>query len=187
MEAPWISACSRLTKVTFEQQPPRLVRWGFHATSLQYLMIGVTDDGVLCRIEFAKNRQPAAIMAAWQKAWPRTEFAKDQKATGDLVANLLGKKKGAGIALRMIGTPFQLKVWKELLKVPPGETVSYADLARKIKKPKAMRAIGNAMGANPVPILVPCHRVIASSGKLGGFGGGLGLKRQLLEAEGVAA
>jgi methylated-DNA-[protein]-cysteine S-methyltransferase len=83
----------------------------------------------------------------------------------------------------MIGTPFQQKVWKELLKVPAGETISYAELARRIRKPKAMRAVGNAMGANPVPIIVPCHRVIASGGGLGGFGGGLTLKRLLLEAE----
>jgi methylated-DNA-[protein]-cysteine S-methyltransferase len=78
-------------------------------------------------------------------------------------------------------------VWKELLKVPAGKTISYAELARRIKHPKAVRAVGNAMGANPIPILVPCHRVIATNGHLGGFGGGLTLKRLLLEAEGNKA
>ena len=88
------------------------------------------------------------------------------------------------LKLQMTGTKFQLAVWKELLKVPAGKTVSYAELARRIKKPKAFRAVGNAMGANPIPIVVPCHRVIATGGGLGGFGGGLTLKRKLLlEAE----
>ena len=82
---------------------------------------------------------------------------------------------------------FQHRVWKNHCWVPPGETISYAELARRIKKPKAMRAVGNAMGANPIPIIVPCHRVVATGGGLGGFGGGLTLKRILLEAEGKIA
>jgi AraC family transcriptional regulator of adaptative response/methylated-DNA-[protein]-cysteine methyltransferase len=173
--------------VSFERQPPRLVRWGFHASPLQNLMIGIADDGVLCRIEFAKNRKPAAILKEWQKVWPHTEFVADKKATAAALNAFLGATGKSALAIRMTGTPFQQKVWKELLKVPAGEVISYAELARRIKNPKAMRAVGSAMGANPVPILVPCHRVIASSGGLGGFGGGLALKRQLLEAEGAKA
>jgi O-6-methylguanine DNA methyltransferase len=187
MEAPWVEACSRLKEVSFERQPPRLVRWGFHSSPLQNLMIGLTEDGVLCRIEFGKGRKPTAILKEWQKAWPTTEFVMDQKATAATLAAFLGKAKKANLAIRMIGTPFQQKVWKELMKVPAGKVISYAELARRVKNPKAMRAVGSAMGANPVPILVPCHRVIASSGGLGGFGGGLALKRELLAAEGVKA
>ena len=81
------------------------------------------------------------------------------------------------------GTAFQQKVWRALQTIPYGETRSYAWVARKIGKPKATRAVGTACGANPVPIVVPCHRVVASDGSLGGFSGGLPLKRRLLALE----
>jgi methylated-DNA-[protein]-cysteine S-methyltransferase len=83
------------------------------------------------------------------------------------------------------GTPFQAKVWRALQMIPRGQTRSYAWVAHKIGSPRAVRAVGAACGANPVPIIVPCHRVIASDGSLGGFGGGLALKRRLLALEGV--
>jgi methylated-DNA-[protein]-cysteine S-methyltransferase len=82
------------------------------------------------------------------------------------------------------GTPFQLKVWKALTTIPPGETLSYGALAARIDEPKAMRAVGLANGANPIPIVVPCHRVIGADGSLTGFGGGLDRKRWLLRHEG---
>jgi methylated-DNA-[protein]-cysteine S-methyltransferase len=81
------------------------------------------------------------------------------------------------------GTPFQTAVWKELTRIPYGETISYLDLANRIKNPKAVRAVGMANGANPIAIIVPCHRVIGSNGSLTGFGGGLPTKRALLELE----
>ncbi len=81
------------------------------------------------------------------------------------------------------GTAFQRKVWRALLKIPRGQTRSYAWLARQIGRPKAVRAVANACGANPAPILIPCHRVIASDGSLGGFGGGRAMKKKLLALE----
>src|ERR1700729_2879606 len=115
----------------------------------------------------------------------QNKIRRGQKATTGIFKALLGKSGSVQIKLRMTGTEFQLAVWKELMKVPAGKTVSYAELARRIKRPKAVRAVGNAMGANPIPIIVPCHRVIASGGKIGGFGGGLDLKRKLLAAENI--
>jgi methylated-DNA-[protein]-cysteine S-methyltransferase len=82
-------------------------------------------------------------------------------------------------------TEFQQTVWRELLKIPCGQTKSYGEISQAIGKPKAVRAVGTACGANPVPVLVPCHRVLAANGKLGGFSGGLDRKRRLLTAEGV--
>jgi O-6-methylguanine DNA methyltransferase len=188
MEAPWVRCRSKLARIAFEQQPPRLVRWGFHASPFGTLLIGIAADDVLCRIAFACGKTQAALLKEWKREWPRSEFIEDKKTTAKILQKILGRAKGAGdFAVRMTGTLFQQKAWKELLKVPAGTTVSYAELARRIKKPKAARAVGNAMNANPVPILVPCHRVIATGGGLGGFGGGLGLKRQLLEAERRAA
>jgi len=85
------------------------------------------------------------------------------------------------------GTPFQRAVWTELQRIPPGQTRSYRDVARRVGRPDAARAVGAACGANPIPVLVPCHRVLASHGGLGGFSSGLAWKRRLLEREGVLA
>jgi len=87
------------------------------------------------------------------------------------------------LPLDLEGSPFHLRVWEELKKIPPGETVSYGELARRLGNPRASRAVGQACGANPVPLIVPCHRVIAGNGSLGGFSAGLERKRWLLAHE----
>jgi O-6-methylguanine DNA methyltransferase len=84
------------------------------------------------------------------------------------------------------GTEFQQAVWRELRRISPGKTRSYGEVAQAIGKPKAVRAVGGACGANPIPVLVPCHRVLAAHRRIGGFGGGLGWKRRLLAREGVS-
>jgi O-6-methylguanine DNA methyltransferase len=83
------------------------------------------------------------------------------------------------------GTEFQQRVWEELLWIPCGETRSYGEIAQSIRKPKSVRAVGGACGANPIPVLIPCHRVLAADGKIGGFSGGLDWKRRLLAIERV--
>ena len=90
------------------------------------------------------------------------------------------------VAWKASGTAFQLQVWDTLCGIPPGETISYAELARRIGRPTAVRAVGLANGANPVAVVVPCHRVIGSNGSLTGYGGGLPRKRWLLDLEGAA-
>lgn len=95
------------------------------------------------------------------------------------------KRRTFDLELMMPGTPFQRDVWSALRAIPYGETISYAELAARLGKPRAVRAVGSANGANPVPIVVPCHRVIGSDGSLTGFGGGLDLKRRLLALEGA--
>ena len=108
------------------------------------------------------------------------------KLARQLEAYLAGKPiKFDGRLNLSAGTPFQRKVWRTLCTIPRGQTRSYAWVAKKVGKPGAARAVGAACGANPVAIVVPCHRVIASDGSLGGFGGGLPLKRRLLKLEGV--
>jgi O-6-methylguanine DNA methyltransferase len=84
------------------------------------------------------------------------------------------------------GTDFQRSVWRQILEIKLGETRSYGEIARALKKPGATRAVGSACGANPIPLLIPCHRVLAANHRLGGFGGGLEWKRRLLAAEGIA-
>ena len=94
-----------------------------------------------------------------------------------------GNRKSFSLKLQLIGTKFQINVWHALLTIPFGETRSYGQLARQLGNPNAMRAVGAANGRNPIPIVVPCHRVIGASGDLVGFGGGLQMKAQLLELE----
>jgi methylated-DNA-[protein]-cysteine S-methyltransferase len=90
------------------------------------------------------------------------------------------------VKLDLEGTEFQRKAWQAMRKIPFGETISYGDQARKVGKPTAYRAVGSANGKNPIPIIVPCHRVLASDGSLGGYSLGLSMKRRLLALEGVS-
>lgn len=115
----------------------------------------------------------------------------DRDDTAGVVPRLRAYFEGAlesldGIDVELAGTPFQRSVWAFLRTIPCGETVSYLDVAEGIGRPTSARAVGNAVGSNPVPLVVPCHRVIASGGGLGGFGGGLDRKRWLLAHEGAA-
>jgi methylated-DNA-[protein]-cysteine S-methyltransferase len=105
------------------------------------------------------------------------------EATRQLDAYFRKRLQRFDLPLAPRGTPFQLEVWEALQRIPYGGTCSYADLARRIGRPDAVRAVGAANGRNPIPIVIPCHRVIGSNGQLVGFGGGLPLKRWLLELE----
>ena len=106
-------------------------------------------------------------------------------AVAQLEEYFAGRRQQFDLPLELDGTDFQRRVWLTLAEIPYGETVSYAELAMMVGRPNAYRAVGQANGANPVPIVLPCHRVLASGGGIGGYGGGLPMKRQLLEMEGV--
>ena len=97
-----------------------------------------------------------------------------------------GKRTSFDVALDLVGTEFQVQAWRALCRIPFGKTISYGQQASNIKKPKAFRAVGSANGKNPIPIIVPCHRVVSSDGSLGGYSLGLKMKKQLLALEGVS-
>lgn len=105
------------------------------------------------------------------------------KAERQINEYLAGKRKTFDIPLKLEGTAFQKRVWAELLKIPYGATKSYKEIAESLKNPNACRAVGTANGKNPISLIVPCHRVINESGKLGGYAGGLPIKEQLLTLE----
>jgi O-6-methylguanine DNA methyltransferase len=107
----------------------------------------------------------------------------NELALAEIHAYLRGELRQFTIPVDLRGTEFQCDVWKAIAKIPYGQTTSYGELAASINRPKATRAVGQATGANPVPIIVPCHRVVGSSGGLTGFGGGLPLKERLLGLE----
>jgi O-6-methylguanine DNA methyltransferase len=110
-------------------------------------------------------------------------FAPNRAAVAQVLEYLEGKRHAFELPLDLRGTAFQRRVWDALLALPYGETCTYAALARAIGRPAAVRAVGTANGANPVPLVVPCHRVVATGGRLGGYGGGLALKARLLALE----
>jgi methylated-DNA-[protein]-cysteine S-methyltransferase len=117
-----------------------------------------------------------------QKDWKRDD-ARWSSVARQLREYFDGKRRDFDIPLDVEGTEFQMKVWNALCKIPFGRTASYADIARQIGNPKAMRAVGMANGRNPVSIVVPCHRVIGADGSLTGYGGGLDRKKVLLDLE----
>jgi len=128
----------------------------------------------------AQQHRPAkgGVVPAKIRGWHRVT-AKALKAVLD------GREPKTLPPLDMAGTAFQKSVWNQMQKISLGKTKSYGEIALAIGKPKAVRAVGGACGANPVPVLVPCHRVLAANNKLGGFGGGLDWKRRLLKHEGI--
>ncbi len=127
-------------------------------------------------------------LAGWMRrhapdARAESAWAPNRDAVRQIQEFLEGKRDEFELELDLRATPFQCSVYDALLAIPYGETRTYSDVARAIGQPKAVRAVGTANGANPIPIVIPCHRVVATGGRLGGFGGGLPMKRKLLAME----
>lgn len=135
----------------------------------------------LQRVHFQAGPEPLRPPRAWRHA--AAPFARVLAELGEYFA---GTRRQFDLPLAPRGTAFQLAVWSALRTIPYGETVSYGELARRLGRAGLARAVGLANGANPLPIIVPCHRVIGADGALTGFGGGLGIKRALLSLEGAA-
>jgi methylated-DNA-[protein]-cysteine S-methyltransferase len=138
----------------------------------------VADDGGLRRIDFVNGRKPVEADPLWHD-----DAADLRETVRQLRAYFAGELESFDLALAPQGTPFQLAVWNRLCGIPYGETISYGELARRIGNPNASRAVGLANGSNPIPIVIPCHRVIGSNGNLTGYGGGLPIKEKLLALE----
>lgn len=139
------------------------------------------DDAAVHAIRFARKRRAAKPDPGWTAAAPTGAVA---EATQQLREYFAGKRTEFDLPLEPVGTAFQKSVWRSMQEIPYGETMSYGELARRVGKPKASRAVGSANGKNPLSIVVPCHRVIAAGGKIGGFGNvGLTVKQMLLNLE----
>ncbi len=146
-------------------------------------MLLVTSDRGLLRIDFDYNKKRLAE-ARTNPEWSERDSA-GRDVRRELEQYFAGKRTDFTCPLDLRGTDFQLRCWNALLEIPYGKTCSYADLARKVGSPRGFRAVGMANHDNPIPIIVPCHRVITSDHKLGGYGGGLDLKEKLLRLEGA--
>ena len=141
------------------------------------LLLAGTKAG-LKLVSFSAGTRTKSADAGW-----REDSAVFTEVVDQLKSYFAGERKAFDLPLVLEGTEFQKKVWTALQDIPYGETVSYKVLAQRVGSPKAVRAVGAANGANPIPIIIPCHRVIGNDGRLTGFGGGLPLKKRLLELE----
>lgn len=140
----------------------------------------LAEEFALNEIIFQTNEQPHAINSEWIRSSELIEETKNE-----LKAYFLGQLKQFTIQVNPHGTPFQKQIWREVLSIPHGQVCSYQDLANKINNSSACRAVGRANSQNPIPIIIPCHRVIGKSGKLTGYAGGLDRKQALLKLEGI--
>lgn len=157
-----------------------VIRWAVVDTTLGPMLVAATDKGV-CRVSFNEGRE------ALERRFPNAKLAEGGADFAQLVEQVVAAVERPGdfahIPLDVKGTAFQEAVWQELRRIPAGETRTYAQLAAAVGRPKAVRAAGSANGANNVAVLIPCHRVIATGGGLGGYAYGLDIKRALLDRE----
>ena len=160
-----------------------VIRYVIADSPLGPLLIAATDKGI-CRLTFGEDE------SALRRRFPNAEIRADDGTIAPWVDGALKAirtpSQAPEVPVDVRGTAFQEAVWQELRKIPLGQTRSYADIAKAVGVPGAVRAVGTANGSNPVSVLVPCHRVIRSDGSLGGYGGGLENKKKLLAAEGIA-
>jgi methylated-DNA-[protein]-cysteine S-methyltransferase len=155
----------------------------FYSPFLKNVFVASTTKG-LCMVDFlTSERAFLKELGSFIPGEIIRDDRKNGKALSQIKRYLMGKLKRFDCSLDLRGTPFQKKVWSALAKIPYGSTRSYQDIARSVGHPKAFRAVGNANGSNPIPIILPCHRVIESHGGLGGFGHGVKVKQQLLDFE----
>ncbi len=161
------------------------LRYGFHPTPFGECLIAVTPRGV-CHLAFVEPVSRREALARLEHDWPLAQLIPDQDATRPAAGKAFpppGSTALPSLALHVKGTNFQLKVWKALLEIPVGDVTTYGAIATKLGDPKASRAVGSAVGANPVSYLIPCHRVIRASGELGGYAWGVERKKVMLRRE----
>lgn len=151
------------------------------------LFLAGTEKGV-CRCTFMRDQDVTDILSQMTKGNPdamvKGDMASVSSAVGLLKRYFSGQAELHRYPLDLQGSPFQLQVWSVLTEIPFGKVATYGEIAARIGRPRGARAVGQACGSNPVVLFVPCHRVVSSQGKLGGFGGGLDLKKSLLRHEG---
>jgi methylated-DNA-[protein]-cysteine S-methyltransferase len=157
--------------------PKEIVWYDYLPTPIGNLLLAADAKG-LREVWFETGKHRKEPDPQWQRNAAKVAFAAKQ-----LNEYFAGERQHFELPMHPIGTPFQVDVWHALAKIPYGATISYGELARRIGQPQAVRAVGAANGRNPLPIVLPCHRVIGADGSLTGFGGGLPTKRFLLSME----
>src|SRR5882757_1938592 len=165
--------------------------YGFHPSQFGYALVMATDRG-LAGLAFGDSGEEKAMLADMTKRWPKATYVEDKARTAPLAARVFDSNQwrpDRPLRIVMIGTDFEVRVWETLLGIPMGKCSTYSDIASKLGKPKAARAVGAAVGKNPMSFVVPCHRVLGRSGDITGYHWGVTRKRAMLgwEAGQVAA
>jgi len=160
------------------------VYWGWYDSPFGLALVMGTEKG-LCGLAFAAETGTEPAMEDMLSRWPKATYVEDPMMLRPLVDAAFAQS--GQTALHMIGAPFQIKVWEALLRIPSGQVTTYSEIAQSIGNPKAVRAVGTAVGRNPISWLIPCHRALRKSGALGGYHWGLPVKRALLAYEAARA
>lgn len=156
------------------------IEYGFHYTRFGLCLIGLTPRGI-CWLSFLTSDEGRMdALADMERAWNRSTFSENPVLTQTVVDNIFDKKKSDKIHLLVKGTNFQVRVWEALLRIPEGSVVTYQDIARSIDAPRALQAVGSAVGSNHVAYLIPCHRVIRKDGILGEYRWNSARKKSLI-------
>ncbi|MBB4480437.1 methylated-DNA--[protein]-cysteine S-methyltransferase [Rhizobium etli] len=165
------------------------IRYGFHNCPFGAALVMVTDRG-LAGLAFSDSGDEKACLEDMTCRWPNAEYIEDRQATAPYAERIFQPGRWTSdqpLRVVLIGTDFQVSVWQSLLKIPFGKAVTYSDIARDIGRPTAMRAVGAAVGANPISFVVPCHRALGKNGALTGYHWGLTRKRAMLGWESAHA
>jgi AraC family transcriptional regulator of adaptative response/methylated-DNA-[protein]-cysteine methyltransferase len=159
-----------------------LIQYGFHASPFGECLLAVTERGI-CGLAFITNSDRQAALTALTQRWRQADMVEDPVRTQPVVDQIFNPQSSADSApfhLFVNGTNFQIKVWEALLHIPSGRLTTYQSIARSIGMPGAARAVGNAIANNPIPVLIPCHRVIQKMGNFGGYRYGAVRKKALI-------
>ncbi|MBW9117090.1 bifunctional helix-turn-helix domain-containing protein/methylated-DNA--[protein]-cysteine S-methyltransferase [Rhizobium cauense] len=165
------------------------IRYGFHSSPFGVALVMATDRG-LAGLAFSDIGDESACLEDMTCRWPNANYVEDAEATAPYAVRIFEPGRWTGdqpLRVVLIGTDFQVQVWESLLKIPFGKAVTYSDIANDIGRPKAMRAVGAAVGANPISFVVPCHRALGKGGALTGYHWGLTRKRAMLGWEAAHA
>jgi AraC family transcriptional regulator of adaptative response/methylated-DNA-[protein]-cysteine methyltransferase len=182
-------ACEAMTPGDYKARGGTLtIRWGLHDSPFGRALLAATPRG-LCWLSFVIDDDEAGAIETFRAEWADAETIRDEQATAAYAAQAfdIAERGGEPIRLVLRGTNFQIKVWEALLRIPPGRFVCYQDLARALGRPEASRAVGAAVGRNPISLLIPCHRVILKSGVVHNYRWGLQRKKTLLALEAAQA
>jgi len=176
-------ACEAVTPGEFKNRGEGLtIAYGFHPTPFGECLLATTERGI-CHLAFVqpggRERALDALKNRWQEARLTRDVAHTRSLTGQIFARYAGQASPP-LHLYLSGTNFQIKVWEALLRIPPGAVASYEDIAVRIGRPDAARAVSNAVAQNPIPVIIPCHRVIRKVGEFGGYHYGTARKKALL-------
>ncbi len=175
--------CEAVTPGEFKARGKGLtVGYGVHQSPFGECLIGRTDRGV-CWLAFVRNGNRQALLAELANAWKNARVVEDRAGTRPLVARIYDPamwSRSNPLPVLVKGTNFQIKVWEALLRIPVGTVVTYEDVALYIGFPKAVRAVGNAVGRNPVSFVIPCHRVVRKTAEFGNYGGGPARKKAMI-------